>query len=64
MTPSSSQTGTATNQSNVSQSWGDSGWSQDGATVFKKEENETETTNTKSDNQAEGTTEVATEAKP
>lgn len=63
MTPSSGQNGT-TNQSNVSQSWGDSGWSQDGATVFRKEETETETTDTKSDNQAKGTTEVATEAKP
>lgn len=36
-------------KSNVSTSWGDSGWLQDGAAVFQKEEPEPETTTTETD---------------
>lgn len=63
MTPfSSSQTEAATGttgttkQSNVSESWTDSGWTQDGAAVLKKDEKGVN----QADNQAETETEATT----
>lgn len=55
---SSSQTGTTgtTNKSNVSVSWTDTGWMQDGAAVLKKDEKEVN----QADNQAETETEATT----
>lgn len=53
-------------KSNVSTSWGDSGWLQDGAAVFQKEEPEPETqptTTETDDQQAEVKAEAATETK-
>ena len=51
-------------KSNVSTSWGDSGWLQDGAAVFQKDEPETQTTTTETDDQqAEVKAEAATEIK-
>ena len=53
-------------KSNVSQSWEDSGWFQDGATVFQKDEPKTKTnTNTTetNDQQAEVKEEAETETK-
>ncbi len=54
-------------KSNISTSWDDSGWLQDGATVFQKDqpEPETQTTTTETnDHKAEVKAEATTETKP